>query len=433
MPKRTDEEKILVEKAFQYIPGGSLGNVMMEREDAFFISRGKGSRIWDVSGNEYIDYMLGSGPEFLGHANPEIIAAVREALEKGFTFFHTCKAAVEMAEAVVNAVPCAEQVRFTSSGTEADLMAMRIARAFRKRDKILKFEGGYHGTSDYGWVSITHKETPPFPYAAIPESAGIPKAALDLMLVAPFNDLETTGAIIDRHHDELAAVIVEPVQRIIPPVPGFLEGLRDITAKYKIPLIFDEVVTGFRMAYGGAQEYYGITPDMATYGKVLGGGMPLAAVAGSEEIMSVCNSFKTQKQDFVSMIGTLNGNPIVLAAGLASLEIVRQPGFYERVNATGRRLMDALQDAFTQVDIPVQVSGVETCFDIYFTDQPVITYRDGLKADTDMLEKYKKAMFDHGIFKVGQKFYIGACHTDADVEQTINILRKVAEVLKNGV
>ncbi len=432
MAKRTDEEKQLVEKAFRFLPGGSTGNVMMKQEEAFIIARGKGSRVWDVSGNEYIDYMLGSGPEFLGHANPEIVAAVRDALEKGFTFFHTNEACVKLAEKIVHAVPCAEQVRFTSSGTEADLVAMRIARAFRKREKILKFEGGYHGTSDYGWVSITHRETPEFPDAAIPESAGIPKAALDLVLVAPYNDLETTTAIIDKHHDELAAVIVEPVQRIIPPVPGFLEGLREVTAHYGVPLIFDEVVTGFRMAYGGAQEYYNIVPDMATYGKVLGGGMPLAAVAGSEEIMSVCNSFKKEKRDTVSMIGTLSGNPLAATAGLAALDIVGRPGFYEKVNGTGQRLMDALGDAFAQVGIPAVVSGVETCFDVYFTDQPVNTYRDGLKADADMLEKYKKAMLRHGILKGGQKFYIGACHTDEDVLETIRIFQEVAEALKGG-
>jgi glutamate-1-semialdehyde 2,1-aminomutase len=431
MPKRTDEEKRLVEKAFRYMPGGSPGNIMMTRDEAFFVSRGKGSRVWDVSGNEYIDYMLGSGPEFLGHANPEIVSAVRDALEEGFTFFHAHETAVEMAEVIVNAVPCAEQVRFTASGTEAYLLAIRIARAFRKRDKVLKFEGGYHGTSDYGWVSITHKEALQFPYAAIPESAGIPQAALDMVLVAPYNDLETTGDIIDKHHDELAAVIVEPVQRILPPVPGFLEGLRDITAKYRVPLIFDEVVTGFRMAYGGAQEYFNITPDMATYGKVLGGGMPLAAVAGSEEIMSVCNSFKTAKPDYVSMVGTLNGNPLGLAAGLAALKIVKEPGFYEKVNGTGKTLMDAIKNAFSQVGIPVQVSGVETCFDIYFIDQPVTTYRESLKADIHMLEKYKKAMLRHGILKGGQKFYIGACHTEVDVKQTIKIFQKVADELKS--
>ena len=308
---------------------------------------------------------------------------------------------------------------------------MRIARAFRKRDKVLKFEGGYHGTSDYGWVSITHEDTPDFPYASIPESAGIPQAALDLVLVAPYNDLETTTAIIDKHHDELAAVIIEPVQRIIPPVSGFLEGLRDITAHYDVPLIFDEVVTGFRMAYGGAQECFKVIPDMATYGKVLGGGMPLAAVVGSEKIMSVCNSFKTEKSDFVSMIGTLSGNPVAVTAGLTALKIVSRSGFYEKVNATGRKLMAALKDAFTQVDIPAQVSGVETCFDVYFTDQPIRTYHDGLKADTRMLAKYKRAMLKRGILKGGQKFYIGACHTDEDVAETIRVFQEVAEELKS--
>jgi glutamate-1-semialdehyde 2,1-aminomutase len=430
MLNRTDEEKKLVEKAFQYMPGGSLGNVMLKREEAFLIKRGKGSRVWDISGNEYIDYLLGSGPEFLGHANPEIVAAVRNVLEDGFTFFHNNEACVKLAEEIVKAVPCAEQVRFTSSGTEADLQAMRIARAFRKRDKVLKFEGGYHGTSDYGWVSITHKNTLEFPHAAIPESAGIPQAALDLVLVAPYNDLEITTAIIHKHHDELAAVIVEPVQRIIPPVPGFLEGLRDLTTHYQVPLIFDEVVTGFRMAYGGAQEIFNIIPDMATYGKVLGGGMPLAAVVGSEEIMSVCNSFQTEKSDFVSMIGTLSGNPVVVAAGLAAMKIVKRPGFYEKVNATGRKLMDALKEAFKTVGIPAQVSGMETCFDVYFSDRPVRTYRDALKTDTDMLAKYNKAILKRGILKGGQKYYVGACHTDEDVEQTIRAFREVAEELK---
>ncbi len=430
MTKRTDEEKQLVEKAFQYLPGGSLGNVMIKREEAFLIARGKGSRVWDVSGNEYIDYMLGSGPQFLGHAHPEVVAAAKEALDTGLTFFHTNETCVKMAEEMVNAVPCADQVRFTSSGSEADFQALRIARAFRKRDKVLKFEGGYHGTSDHLWVSITHKENLEFPYAAIPESAGMPKAILDLTLVAPYNDLETTTAIIDKHHDELAAVIVEPVQRIIPPMPGFLEGLREITAHYKVPLIFDEVVTGFRMAYGGAQEHFNIIPDMATYGKVIGGGMPLAAVVGTEEIMSVCDSFKTEKSDFVSMVGTLSGNPLAVTAGLATLKILKQPGLYEKVNATGRKLMTALEEVFKRVGIPVQVNGMETCFDVYFTDEPVRTYRDALKADTDMLEKYKKAMRKHGILKVGQKFYAGPCHTDEDVAQTIGIFEKVAEELK---
>lgn len=430
MPKRSARENELVEKAFRYMPGGSLGNVFQKKDEAFFISRGKGSRVWDVSGNEYIDYLLGSGPEFLGHAHPDIVAAVHKALEDGFTFFHTNEAAVRLAEEIVKAVPCAEQVRFMSSGTEADLQAMRIARAYRKRDKVLKFEGGYHGTSDYGWVSINNTVTPEFPNAAVPEAAGIPQAALDLVLVAPFNDLETTTAIIEKHHDELACVIVEPVQRILAPVPGFLEGLREITARYQIPLIFDEVVTGFRLAYGGAQEYYNVIPDLATYAKVVGGGLPLAVVAGRAEIMSVCDPQEVEKKDFVSMIGTLSGNPVAVAGGLAALEVLRRPGTYEKVRATGRKLMDALERVFKQAEIPIVVSGVEACFDVYFTDQPIRTYRDTLKADAKMLGRYNAALLKRGILKGGQKYYVGPCHTDRDVEQTIQAFEEVAEELR---
>jgi glutamate-1-semialdehyde 2,1-aminomutase len=431
MAKHTQAEKRLIEKAFKYMPGGSLGNVFQKKDDTFIVARGKGSRIWDVSGNEYIDYLLGSGPEFLGHAHPEVVAAVREALDGGFTFFHTNEAAVQLAEEIVEAVPCAEQVRFMSSGTEADLQAMRIARAYRKRDKILKFEGGYHGTSDYGWVSINNRVTPDFPHAAIPEAAGIPKAALDLVLIAPFNDLETTAAIIEKHHDELAGVIVEPVQRILAPVPGFLEGLREVTTKYHIPLIFDEVVTGFRMAYGGAQEYYRVTPDLATYAKVTGGGMPLSVVAGRAELMAHCDPFKVEKSDFVSMIGTLSGNPIAVAAGLATLEVLRRPGTYEKVRTTGRKLMNALATTFKHAEIPVQVCGIEACFDLYFTDQPIKTYRDTLKADTKMLARYNEALLKRGILKGGQKYYIGPCHTDEDVKQTIKAFEEVAEELRS--
>jgi glutamate-1-semialdehyde 2,1-aminomutase len=430
MRERTEAEKQLVEKAFQYMPGGSLGNVIMSKEDAFLVSHGKGSRIWDVSGNEYIDYLLGSGPEFLGHAHPEIVAAVQKVLGNGFTFFHTNEACVRLAEEIVKAVPCAEKVRFMSSGTEADLQAMRIARAYRKRDKVLKFEGGYHGTSDYGWVSINNTQTPDFPNAAIPEAAGIPQAALDLVLVAPFNDLETTTAIIEKHYDEMAAVIVEPVQRILPPVPGFLEGLREITAHYQIPLIFDEVVTGFRLAYGGGQEYYNIVPDLATYAKVAGGGMPLAVVAGREEIMAHCDPTKVEKSDFVSMIGTLSGNPVGVAGGLAALEVLKQPGTYEKVRTTGRTLMDALGRVFKEAEIPAQVVGIEACFDVYFTDQPIKTYRDTLKADTQMLARYNDALLKRGILKGGQKYYIGPCHTEEDVEQTIKIFEETAEELR---
>ena len=267
--KVSAEEQALIERAHRFLPGGSLGNLSMD----VVIREGRGSRIWDVSGNEYVDYLLGSGPMLVGHTHPQVVAAVQEQVERGSTFFAGNESAIMLAEEIVKAVPCAESVRFSSSGTEATLYAMRTARAFRGRDKILKFEGGFHGMNDYALMSMGPVDPPDYPQA-VPDSAGIPASVSREMLIAPFNDIETTAAIIERHHDELAGVIVEPFQRLLPPRQGFLEGLRELTKEYEIPLIFDEVVTGFRFSYGGAQEYYGVTPDMCTLGKAVAGGYP---------------------------------------------------------------------------------------------------------------------------------------------------------------
>jgi len=251
---RSAHELELVAKAGQYLAGGTLGNLV---EDVI-LARGRGSRVWDVSGHEYIDYLLGSGPMLVGHAHPEVVAAVHEQLELGSTFFANNERAILLAEEISKAMPCAEKIRFCSSGTEATLYAMRVARAFRRRDRILKFEGGFHGMHDYAVMGMSPSAPAQFP-AAVPDSAGIPQAVASTMLVAPFNDLETTSAIVDWHHDELAGVIVEPFQRVLAPRPGFLAGLRELTARHGIPLIFDEVVTSFRFAYGGAQRS-GVTP-----------------------------------------------------------------------------------------------------------------------------------------------------------------------------
>ena len=278
---RSAHELELQAKAGRYLAGGTLGNLA---EDVI-LARGRGSRVWDVSGHEYIDYLLGSGPMLVGHAHPEVVAAVREQLERGSTFFANNEHAILLAEELSKAMPCAEKVRFCSSGTEATLYAMRLARAVRRRDRILKFEGAYHGMHDYAVMSMSPPAPGAFP-TPVADSAGIPRAIEATMLVAPFNDLETTAAIVERHRDELAGVIVEPFQRVLPPRPGFLAGLRDLTARHGIPLIFDEVVTSFRFAYGGAQEFYGVTPDLCALGKAVGGGFPLTAVAGREELMA---------------------------------------------------------------------------------------------------------------------------------------------------
>ncbi len=284
MPEHTSQEQQLLEKAARYFPGGTGGNTNFPSDLQFLIKEGRGSHIWDVSGNRYIDWLMGSGPMILGHAHPAVTAAVTEAVGQGSTFFSINEKAVLLAEELVNAVPCAEKVRFTTSGTDACFQAMRICRAFTGKEKILKFEGGFHGTSDYAVMSVTPSAALEFPQA-VANSGGVPRALQDLMLISQYNDLDTTTAIIEAHHSELAAVIVEPLQRVIAPLPGFLQGLRDLTDKYQIPLIFDEVVTGFRLSYSGAQGHYGVTPDLCSVGKIMGGGYPLAAVMGSADIM----------------------------------------------------------------------------------------------------------------------------------------------------
>jgi len=426
---RSSRERELLEKAARYLPGGGSGNTNFPDSVNFLAREGRGSHIWDVSGNEYVDWLMGSGPMVLGHAHPAVVEAVTEAVGQGSTFFTTNEKAVLLAEELVNSVPCADKVRFTTSGTDACFQCMRAARAYRRRDKILKFEGGFHGTSDYALMSVTPSSAEEFP-VAVPNSGGIPKAIQDLMLVAPFNDLETTSSIIDAHHDELAAVIVEPVQRIIAPRPGFLQGLRDLTARYDIPLIFDEVVTGYRLAYGGAQVLYGVTPDLTSMGKIMGGGYPLAAVMGREDIMSVYDQAMVDSDDYVNQIGTLNGNPIACAAGLATLAELRKEGVYERLWNTGRKLRDGLLEICAENGLPAQSAGEPPIFDIYFTETPVNNYRDGLAADGSLMARLNQGLLERGILKGWpQKYYPSLVHIEEDVERTLDAVREIAPTL----
>ncbi|MYC36289.1 MAG: aminotransferase class III-fold pyridoxal phosphate-dependent enzyme [Chloroflexi bacterium] len=431
MPNRTPEEQRLLEKAGRYLPGGNTGNLHFNSEQDFLVSGGKGSRVWDVSGNEYVDWLMGSGPMLLGHAHPHVVEAVIKTVEQGSTFFANNDKAVMLAEALTEAVPCAEQVRFTTSGTDACFQAMRICRAFTGKEKVLKFEGGYHGSSDYALMSVTPSASLEFPQSEA-NSGGIPKAIADLMLIAPFNDLATTEAIVQAHHDELAAVIVEPMQRIIAPRPGFLQGLRDIATRYGIPLIFDEVVTSFRLAYGGAQEFYGVTPDLCSVGKIMGGGYPLAAILGRAEIMSVYDRGEVDSDTFVSQIGTLNGNPVACAAGLATLEVLRDdPDAYRRVHGSGAALRNAMTELCEENGIPVQSCGEDAVFDFCFTDQPVNNYRDILSGDGAMLGRLNAGLLERGVLKGGQKYYPSAVHTDEDVERTIEAYRKIVPTLRS--
>jgi glutamate-1-semialdehyde 2,1-aminomutase len=423
------EEKALLERAQRYLPGAQLGNGTTSFDSGFIVREGRGSRIYDFSGNEYIDYLLGSGPMILGHAHPAVVEAVRDCLERGSTYYLTSAPAIELAEQVCRAVPCAEMVRFTTSGTDATFQCLRVARTYRQRDKVLKFEGGYHGTHDYALMSMAPSKPLDFPQA-LPDSGGIPRAVQGTVLIAPFNDLETTCQIIGKHHEELGGVIVEPVQRIIPPVPGFLEGLRHVTSQYRIPLIFDEVVTGFRLAYGGAQELYGVQPDLAAIGKVVGGGFPLAAVCGRADIMRHYDSALTHGEEFVPQWGTLNGNPIAATAGLATLSQLRKPETYQRLRATGQRLRRGLQEVLDQAEIPAQVVGDDTVFDVYFTDKEITDYRSTLSADATLMQRFNRLLLEQGVLKGGQKFYMSLAHTEEDIQRTLEIFRDTAEQLR---
>ena len=415
---RSEEERKLLARASSVFPGGTMGNVRFGEDYAFVVREGRGSHIWDVSGNEYVDYLLGSGPMVVGHAHPKVMAAAEEAMRKGTTFFTQNEYSIELAERIVDAVACAEQVRYTSTGTEATYYCLRVARAYRKRDKILKFEGGFHGMHDYSLMSLTPSGEVPFP-APEPSSAGIPTAVQETVLVAPYNDIAATADIIERYHDELAAVIVEPVQRILAPLPGFLQGLRELTSRYDIPLIFDEVVTGFRLAYGGAQEYYGVTPDLAAIGKIVGGGFPLAAVVGSKELMDVYDASIAGPGGFVPQVGTLNGNPVAAAAGLATLDIMQEPGTYEQYWAKGAKLRSSLQQMLNEAEIPATVSGIDLMFDVYFTEHEITDYRSTLTTDKAKNKLFDETLMEHGIIKPPAKIYVGVCHDDDDVAKTL--------------
>jgi glutamate-1-semialdehyde 2,1-aminomutase len=411
----TDVQGAVVETARRVLPGGTFGNYAAE----VVIREGKAGRVWDENGKEYVDFLLGSGPMLVGHAHPEVTAAVQEQIQKGTTFFANNRKGIELAEAIVEAVPCAEQVRFVSSGSEADLYAMRAARAYTRRDKILKFEGGYHGMSDYSLMSLAPKRSGNFPMP-VPDSAGIPKNVRDDMIIAPFNDADAVAGLVRDHKDELAGIIVEPFQRIIPPAPGFLAALRKITADNGVPLIFDEVVTGFRLAYGGAQEYYGVEPDLCTLGKVIGGGFPLAAIAGRAEIMAHFDKSKVGDENFLVQIGTLSGNPVAAAAGLATMEILRRPGAYEQIHATGRQLMQALGGLLQRAGIPAQITGEPPLFDVVFTDQPIRDYRSTLTGDAELMRRFNALLRERGILKGESKYYVSLAHTSEDVRFTIS-------------
>lgn len=406
------------------LPGRAL-TAGATREDRTVLVRGKGSRVWDAEGNEYIDYLLGSGPLVLGHAHPAVVEAVCKQAELGSTFYALNDRALELAATIADLVPCAEAVQFCGSGGEATHYALRLARAATGRDAVLKFDGGFHGFNDYGMMSLFPQAPPRTPYPE-PSSAGVPRALELEVFVSPFNDLDAVSGILAEHHTRIAAIIVEPVQRAVAPVPGFLEGLRELTRRYGIVLIFDEVVTGFRLAPGGAQAFYGVTPDLAALGKIVGGGYPLAAVVGRTDILGL-SAPGSPADGFVFINGTLNGNPVAAAAGLAAIRALDEDA-YSRLHWLGTTLRDEIEQSLLSGGIASQVIGVGPLFQICITasDRELHDYRATREVDSATMSAINESVFHDGIFISGGRGYISLAHSDADIAATSAALAEAA-------
>jgi len=425
----SDTEALEIASARANLPGGVLGGNALASGTGFVFSHGKGGRFWDTSGNNYIDYVLGSGTLMLGHAHPAIAAAIAEQATRGTHFFAYLNApAVHLAERMIPYIPCAGRMRFTISGSESTLHAMRLARAFTGKTKILKFEGAYHGAHDYAQVSTSPKQLANFPQP-VPDTNGIPEVVRDLTLVAPYNDLDTLRALVEAHRDELAAVIIEPIQRIIHPLPGFLEGVREITAANGVLMIMDEVVTGFRYGLKGAQGYFGVTPDLATYGKVIGSGLPVGAVAGRADIMDQADPGKKGQADYVYQNGTLQGHPLGAAAGHAMLNTVEQPGFYEHLFATADRLRDGLRTIFNRHGMGITVFGEGPMWHMLFTDRVPRNFRDITKSDTKRLAAFDAELLRQGLFVLpGNRRFVSSEHTSDDLQATFEAADRACRI-----
>ncbi len=414
----------LAERSLAVFPGGSLGEYNLPPDLVTVLVRGEGVRVWDAAGRQFTDFTMGWGSVLLGHAHPAVVEAVRQRAGLGSNFAYVTEPALELAEELVRAVACAERVRFCASGTEATSYTVRLARAYTGRPKVLKFEGAYHGGNDIGTVSLFPSRLLAFPTGE-PTSAGLTQGTVADILVAPYNDLPTTGTILEKHRHELAALIVEPLHRCTSPRPGFLQGLRELTAEMGALLIFDETVTGFRLAYGGAQEYYGVRPDLAALGKALGGGYPLGAVVGRADILDLVREDRLGEERYVWLATSLGGNPVSATAALATLTELRRPGTYRKLFALGEALRAGLRDALQDEGIPAHVQGDGPLGAVVFTDQEVVDYRTAFRADRKRARAFRLGLFRRGIFlnPMSTKLYLSLAHTEADIAYFLDIAR----------
>ena len=405
--------------AQQYIPGGVNSPVRSFRAvegTPPFIARGQGSRVWDVDGNEYIDYVCSWGPLALGHAHPAVVEALREAAGNGTSFGAPTEGEVELAQMICEALPSVDSVRLVSSGTEACMSAIRLARAYTGRNKIIKFAGCYHGHADgllvrAGSGALTH---------GIPTSAGVPDSYAQETLVADYNNLASVERYFEEYPGDVAGVIVEPVagnMGVVPPAEGFLQGLRRVTQENGAVLIFDEVITGFRVAYGGAQTLYGITPDLTCLGKIIGGGLPVGAYGGRREIMEQVAPLGPMYQ-----AGTLSGNPLAVTAGITTLKELQKPGVYEGLDALAQRLTDGVAGVFQRAEVPGSINRVQSMFTGFFTGGPVEALAQVEQSDAGQYGRYFHAMLERGVYFAPSQFeagFVSTAHTEEDIDRTI--------------
>lgn len=411
----------LFAQALRYIPGGVNSPVRAFRAvggQPFFVNRAKGARVYDVDGREYIDYVCTWGPSILGHAHPAIIRAIQEAAEHGTSFGIPNPAEVTLAQTICEAVPSVQKVRMCSSGTEATMSAIRVARGFTKRDKIIKFEGCYHGHAD----SLLVKAGSGALTFGHPDSAGVPASFTQHTIVVPFNDIDAVRSAFASNPNQIAGVILEPVPGnagLYLPKPGFLEFLREITSTNGALLIFDEVMTGFRLSYGGAQKLFGISPDLSCFGKIIGGGLPVGAFGGRADIMDVLAPLGP-----VYQAGTLSGNPLAMAAGIAALEELRRAKAYDVLEARGQQLEKGMRDAALAAKVDVQFVRIGSMFCAYFTSDPVHNLADAMKSDRVRFAKFFHAMLAEGVYLAPSQFeagFISTAHSAEDIDRTITI------------
>jgi glutamate-1-semialdehyde 2,1-aminomutase len=427
IPRRKSE--VLFGEALKCIPGGVNSPVRAFRAvggQPFFVNKAKGAHVWDVDGNDYVDYVGTWGPAILGHAHPKIIKAVQDAAEHGTSFGIPNPFEVTMAKLICSLVPSVEKVRMCNSGTEATMSAIRLARGFSKRDKIIKFDGCYHGHAD----SLLVKAGSGALTFGNPDSAGVPAAFTQHTIVVPYNEVEPLKAAFEANKGQIAGIIVEPVPGnagLYLPKPGFLEFLREITKANGALLIFDEVMTGFRLAKGGAQERFRITPDLSCFGKVIGGGLPVGAFGGRAEIMDCLAPVGP-----VYQAGTLSGNPVAMAAGIAALEELMSDNAYAKLEGCGAQLETGMRDAAKSANVPVQFNRCGSMFCGYFTSEPVHNLADAMKSDRERFKKYFHGMLEEGIYLAPSQFeagFVSTAHTSSDIEKTVRAAAKVMKAL----